>query len=229
MKIHRFIDSFDLSKNRLEVTEDAAHQMKNVLKLKKGEIVGLCDGKGKDALARVVDFGKNSVMLDIESLKENEAETKKKVTLYASLLKHDNFDLLIQKATEVGVTEIIPIICDRTIKADLKLDRAMRIAKEAAELAGRGVVPVVRSPSRFSVALGNRDTETGHYFFDASGSTLKLKAESIRLAAWIGPEGGWSDGESDEAKAAGLEIFTLGKQTMRGETAAIVASYLLGH
>ncbi len=229
MKIHRFIDSFDLSRREIELTGDTAHQIKNVLKLKKGERIILCDGKGKDGFGSLTDLGKNSVTVSLDKVDQNLGEPATKVTLYASLLKHDNFDLLIQKATEVGVSEIIPLICDRTVKGDLKLDRALRIAKEAAELSGRGIVPVVRSPSRFSIALGNRDMQTKHYFFDAAGTILKADKKLEKVAAWIGPEGGWSEDESKEAESAGLKIVTLGAQILRGETAAIVASYLLSH
>ncbi|MDQ7814803.1 MAG: RsmE family RNA methyltransferase [Patescibacteria group bacterium] len=229
MKIHRFIDSFDFSRKKIDISGDTAHQMKNVLKLKKSETIILCDGKGMDAVASIAEMGKSSVSVIIDQVRENDAEPKRLVTLYASVLKHDNFDLLIQKATEVGVSEIIPLICDRTVKADIRLDRAMRIAKEAAELAGRGKVPIVRSPSRFTIALGNRDAAAVHHLFDASGSELRQDMTDGSAAAWIGPEGGWSEEELEEAKKAGLKIATLGAQILRGETAAVVASYLLCH
>jgi 16S rRNA (uracil1498-N3)-methyltransferase len=229
MKIHRFIGNFDLKADRLKLPDEESHQIRNVLKLKPTEQIWLGDGQGNDALAVILDIGKKTVEVGIQDRLVNAAEPKHAVALYCAILKHENFDLVIQKATEVGATEIIPLITARTVKTDVKLERLWKIAKEAAELSGRGRIPVVRSPSRFAIAVENAASDAVHFMFDSSGTQFKMPpAKSVKaLAAWIGPEGGWNEEELELGRVKGFNIATLGPRILRGETAAIVATYLL--
>lgn len=227
MKIHRFIGDYDLKQDKLRLAGDEAHQIRNVLKLKPAEQLILCNGQGNEAVAVVLDVGKNATEVGIQERRRNEVETAQPVTLYCAILKHENFELVIQKATEVGVSEIIPLITARTVKTEVKLDRLMKIAKEAAELSGRGKIPVVRPPSRFALALAHAAEDAAHFIFDASGKPFKRPATAGPSAAWIGPEGGWSEDELAQTADRGFRAANLGPRILRGETAAIVASYLL--
>ncbi|MFA6274259.1 MAG: RsmE family RNA methyltransferase, partial [Candidatus Paceibacterota bacterium] len=131
MKIHRFIDNFDLSKKELEITGEIAHQIIKVLKLKIGEKIELSDGKGSVALAEIVKLNKNIVVVKIIApLHQDFAEqnSTKKVNLFCAILKKENFELVVQKTTECGIDKIIPIITSRTIKTGLNLERLKKIA-----------------------------------------------------------------------------------------------------
>jgi 16S rRNA (uracil1498-N3)-methyltransferase len=229
MKIHKFIGGFDLRADKLFLPDEESRQIRTILKLKPAERIILCDGQGNDALGVILEIGKKSVEVGIQERMKNSAEPTNTVALYCAILKHDNFDLVVQKATEAGVTEIIPLITSKTVKTDVKLERLWKIAKEAAEQSGRGRVPVVRSPSHFAIAAQNAEPTTTHYLFDAAGKLLKRTQtkSSGRFAAWIGPEGGWSNEEIELGRAKGFELASLGPRVLRGETAAIIATYLL--
>ena len=237
MKIHRFFvpagllpSASELPKTVTILDEELFHQWKNVLRLKPDEWVVLCDGTGTDASATIVGFGKKSVEVSIESLAKNESEPSRHVTLYCAALKRENFELVVQKAVEVGVSEIVPLITRRTIKTHLKRERLEKIAKEAAEQSGRGIVPMVHEERSFEDVLETATKNELHYFFDFGGKDFSLakngSSSAQNISLYIGPEGGWDEQEHDAAKKAGMNIVSLGSRVLRGETAAIVATFL---
>ena len=140
-KIHRFLLPADLS-----------HQIRDVLKMEAGEVVDLMDGQGMEARAKIISTD-GAVEVEIDSLRHNQSEPTIKVILYCAVLKKENFELVVQKATEVGASEIVPIISERTIKTGLKRDRLQKIVNEAAEQSGRGVVPTIHEAMTFKQAL----------------------------------------------------------------------------
>lgn len=226
MKRHRFIGPYDLRRTEIVLEDEAARQMTLVLKMHHGETVLLSDGKGREAEYEILEMKKKSVRLrQIGQVADVATEPGRFVALYAAILKRENFELVVQKATECGVSRIVPVISQRTIKKDVKLERLREIAKEAAELSGRGVVPEISEPMKLEQAL--QTAQGKKYFFDADGEGLDSRLrEKDALALFIGPEGGWSDEESEYAKRAGCEIASLGPRVLRGETAAIVATFL---
>ena len=228
MKIHRFIIQNNLKTDNLEIVDqEIVGQIKNVLRLKVGEEVIVGDGKGKEILAEIKEIGKSSIVLKINQVKENNNEPKNSVTLYCAVLKKENFELVTQKATEVGIKNIIPVISERTIKLGLNKERLEKIAKEAAEQSGRGVVPVISEPMSFEKAVESASREGSSFLFDSSGEVFKENSLNGEVSAFIGPEGGWTERELSLARSNGLSIVSLGKLTLRAETAAIIASYLL--
>ncbi len=233
MKIHKFIGDFALDHDAFKITdEETVHQIKNVLKLKPTEQIILCDGHKHDSLAVITNIDKRFIEVAIKERSDNEAETAIPVLLYCAILKRENFELVVQKATEAGVAEIFPLITSRTIKTDVKVERLLKIAKEAAELSGRGLIPTIHEPQKFETAVEHASDDTLNVLFEAEANDLKdvlMKNKATKLAAWIGPEGGWTDEEIDLALESGFKSVGLGPQVLRGETAAIVASYLLCH
>jgi len=249
MKIHRFIGPFDLTQKSLQIKDkEIVNQMKNVLRLKEGELVELCDGKDISAMAEIAKINKDSVDVLIEKIEKNKNKSKNKVSLFCAILKKENFELVVQKATECGISKIIPIITARTIKTGLNMDRLKKIAKEASEQSGRITVPEISEPIKFEDAIKNIGEES--VFFDASGElTFEMhcagwRAEHSKFSAenymriskdnsprsiWIGPEGGWTEEEIAKAKSLNFKIASLGTLTLRGETAAIIATYLISN
>jgi 16S rRNA (uracil1498-N3)-methyltransferase len=150
-----------------------------------------------------------------------DTEPARSVTLCCSILKRENFELVVQKATELGVSRIIPIIAERTVKTGLKMERLKAIAKEATEQSGRGVVPDISEPMSLTDALAL----PGHKLFFHTGTQAHPALSSDPALLFIGPEGGWSDRDVAAAVSAGCQVCSLGKRTLRGETAAIVACY----
>jgi 16S rRNA (uracil1498-N3)-methyltransferase len=248
-KIHRFISDFDLSKKEIEIKGEIAHQIIKVLKLKLGEKIELCDGKNINAIAEIVEIKKNTVLVKLGATLRHgytEQHNTKKVNLFCAVLKKENFELVVQKTTEVGVSKIIPIITSRTIKTGLNLERLNKIAKEASEQSGRLNVPELSEPISFLKAIEIADGE--NILFDASGElTFEMhcggcralhskfsaenyvrisKDDSLLANIFIGPEGGWTTEEIEIAKSHNFKIATLGSLTLRGETAAIISTYL---
>ena len=227
MKIHRFIGDFDFKSPNLNITEEnIVHQIVRVLNLKNGEKIILSDGKRNEIEGEIASIEKNSIKVKVNKKYKNTNESDKHVRLYCAILKKENFELVVQKATEIGVSEIIPIITDRTIKTSIKYERLQSIAHEASELSGRGIVPIIREATSYKIAM-LEENET-KLFFDISGEILdeNKTTNSKNISVYIGPEGGWSEEEHDLAKENGCIEISLGNLTFRGETAAIIASYL---
>jgi len=230
MKIHRFIGDFDLTKPELEISGKVAHQMIKVLKLKIGEKIELSDGKHISAMAEICNIDKNVVsvkILNLEALPPSGGKASPEVNLFCSIFKKENFELVVQKATECGVSKIVPIISARTIKTGLNLERLQKIAHEAAEQSGRNNVPEITEVKPLSDCLNS----TGkNIFFNSSGEPLGgLTAKSEKINIFIGPEGGWTPEEISLAKSLDFKIASLGPLILRGETAAIVATYLVSN
>jgi 16S rRNA (uracil1498-N3)-methyltransferase len=133
---------------------------------------------------------------------------------------------VVQKATECGVKKIVPLISARTVKTGLKKERLEKIIKEASEQSGRGMLPALMETMSFSEALEQAKDNEQNFFFDASGSSFAdqvLNNNSVGI--FVGPEGGWTSDEINLAKEKGCLLASLGQLILRGETAAIIASY----
>lgn len=213
---------------------DEARHLREVLRLKPGDGVSVFDGEGKEFRARVVQARRESAELELdEEIEPARPESPLRLTLAVALLKGEKFDLVVQKTTELGVTKIVPLI---TRYADIKLRdesdagkriaRWQRIALEAAKQSGRAVVPEVTLPD----SLGSVLQDSCLLFSERDGHSLnEVAAPGEAITAIIGSEGGWSDEELDQARAAGATIVTLGGRILRAETAAITAAVLMQH
>lgn len=230
MRLHRFIRDVDLSHKSMRLEDkELLNQIKNVFRLGADDKIILADGKGHEGVAEIKSFYKDGVELEVTDVVSKPISGKKPV-LYLAIIKKDNFELVTQKATECGITKIIPIITDRTVKLNLNMDRLYKIALEASEQSGRSDIPEVIEPIKFADALEN-SKEKLNIFFDASGEPIFdiLKEENSNIGAWIGPEGGWTEEEIKIAKEKGFSTASLGENTLRAETAAIVATYLISY
>jgi len=227
MRLHRFFVEGSLSKEgHASFDKELYNQLHNVFRLQKGDGVVLCDGKKNEASATIELLSKNEIKFKIEKIEKNLVEPKRNVILYCALLKRENFELIVQKATEIGVSCIVPLITKRTVKTSFRKERIEKIIKEAAEQSGRGIIPEIKSPLTFTGAIKEAKENSGNFFFDTSGEALKkVFGDKDKIGIWIGPEGGWDDMEIMLAKENKFDIISLGALTLRAETAAIVASY----
>jgi len=232
------IDSVDLA-------SDEARHLRDVLRLKPGDEVYVFDGAGKEFQCRVEESRRDAAQLRVISEAEPaRPESPLRLTLAVALLKGEKFDLVVQKATELGVTHVVPVI---TKHADIRLrdesDAAKRVARwqrialEAAKQSGRAIVPQLDSPVAFASLIQTESSDGAIrclMFSEREGQSLReaakhLPAEVSKITALVGSEGGWADEELEAARDAGWAIVTLGGRTLRAETAAIAVAVLLQH
>jgi 16S rRNA (uracil1498-N3)-methyltransferase len=216
------------------LTADEARHLRDVLRLKAGDEVYVFDGRGREFRCSVSTTKRDSAELQIEAeIEPAKPESQLQLNLCVALLKGEKFDLVVQKATELGVTQITPLI---TRYADIHLrdqsdatkrvTRWQRIALEAAKQSGRAFVPEISLPVAFEVAL---DFAGGIMFSEGSGETFDSLTETNSITALVGSEGGWADEEIEAAQARNFHIVTLGGRILRAETAAIAVTVLLQH
>lgn len=226
-----FVTAGDLESSSLTLTgENAQHA--RVLRLKEGEQVLLCDGEGREALCTVTAV--NPWELKLEELRESTTEASVKISVYMAFPKADKLEHVIQKATELGAYEIVAFPSARCVSRPdekslrKKLERWQKIAASAAEQSGRGRVPEVRVLPSYAAALAEAaGAEKALLFYEHEEAlTLKMALSSSpyhTVSLLTGPEGGLEEREVDQARAAGLQVCTLGKRILRCETAPLCA------
>jgi 16S rRNA (uracil1498-N3)-methyltransferase len=196
------------------------NQLRNVFRLRSGDEVILFDNSGFDFLVSIIGYEKDAVSFSIIKKIENNVLPSRETYLFASLVKKDNFEWIIQKATELGVSHIIPIISDRTEKKDLNIARAKRIITEACEQSGRGILPVLHEMLELEQALHTYKNIISIAWHTNANRFVSQDLVDI-IGVYIGPEGGWSDKEIETFNNHGVQIRSLGPQVLRSETAVI--------
>ena len=238
--LYQFRIPKDLNSNKLEILGEEAHHIANVLRLKEGTIVGLFDGFGYKAVGTILDITNDRVLVEITSDKVANTEPPVEVTLYQALPKKDKLELIIQKATELGVANIVPIVTKRTIvhidseKSGKKVERWNKIAQEACKQSGRAYVPQISEPVNFKTVLCNIKAELNLIPYEAeTEKSLKqvLRSSKVSMSKsigiFIGPEGGWDKGELEMAVNQGIIPVTLGPRILRTETASLAVLTLV--
>lgn len=207
-----------------------AHYLARVMRLSPNDAVILCDDASGEWAARVVEAGKREVTLEVvRQLRPREAVPA--FTLCAALLKKPRFDLVLEKATELGVAAIRPVVTRRCVADALNIDRARTVIAEAAEQCARTALPVLHEPVALSAMLRDWPDGTTLFFADEQGdaapAAAAFAAASSPAALLIGPEGGFDDAERGAVRAHGAaRPVVLGPRILRAETAAIAATAL---
>lgn len=234
--------AFDSNANDVTLAPDEARHLRDVLRLKVGDEVYVFDGAGKEFQCSVAESRRDSAKLKLVSeVAPARPESPLALTLAVALLKGEKFDLVVQKATELGVLRVVPVV---TKLADIRLRdesdatkrvaRWQRIALEAAKQCGRAVVPEIANPVPFQSLIQDFGEGRKLLFSERDGQPLReatqsFPAEPSPLTALVGSEGGWTDEELEAARQAGWPVVTLGGRTLRAETAAIAITALLQH
>ncbi len=231
MRLHRFILDLDLSTDQLGISDrEATNQIRNVFRMEAGDPFVVCDGKGMEATVQVISDDK-TIVAKVVDRRSVDTESATKVTLYCAVLKRENFELVVQKAVECGVAAIVPVISSRTVKLGVKLDRLQKIATEACEQSGRGIVPEIVEPMSLRLAIVHAKSNATNFLFEPGSPAFQPSQTSQPLqpsstGLFIGPEGGWDPAELDLMRAASFTAANLGPRILRAETAAIVATFL---
>lgn len=210
----------------MSIEGSQAHYLSRVMRVGPGDAVVLCDDITGEWAAHVVEAGKRSVVLEVaDRLREREGVPD--IWLCPALLKKDRFDLVLEKATELGVARVQPVLTRRCVADRLNLDRARAIVTEAAEQCARTALPEIAEPTKLDAFLRAFPTDRALFFADELGG--EPGAESFAAAPGpaailIGPEGGFDGAERDAVRAhAQARAIGLGPRILRGETAAIAA------
>lgn len=223
--------------------EEEHHHLSKVLRIKPGKRVWLIDEEGERYLAEVTEVGKQQTKLNILE-KTEKTEKKIHLTLAQALIKAKKMDLLIQKATELGMDAFVPVTASRSVvrlreNEAKKVERWQRIATEAAKQSRRSCVPAICFPQPFRSFIDNRSESKKLLLSEDRGRYLReilaeptgtLRAGGIpSVIIAVGPEGGWTKEEENSALERDFEAVRLGKQVLRSETAALAALAIISH
>ena len=234
-----FVEKKNISNDTAVIEGDDVKHIYKVLRLSAGEKVSINDCEGKEYLGHIDEVNKSKVIVSlIEALPVNN-ESFVNIYLYQGLPKSSKMDLIVQKATELGVKAITPVVTERVVvKSELgefrKVDRWNRIALEACKQCKRTLIPRINIPVEFGELLSELEAmdlivvpyenENG---FGIKNLIGEIKDEVKNIAIIIGPEGGFADAEIQRLKASGAYIVTLGPRILRTETAGFVCASLL--
>lgn len=240
--MHRFyVSNEQIGDDKISIYGQDVNHIKNVLRLSKGEKIAICNGQGQDFYCIIETVSSDCIEAIIESSEDTETELDLKMYLFQGLPKKDKMELIIQKAVELGVHEIVPVVTSRTIvkidnpaKEAKKLERWQAIAESAAKQSGRGIIPKVHNVVNFNEALVmTEDLDTAIIPYEkadgieASRTLISNAAHSGSVGVFIGPEGGFDDSEINKAMSKGIMPVTLGRRILRTETAGLTTLSLL--
>lgn len=235
-----FVKPEQVADGTITVTGNDVNHIKNVLRMSCGDEISVSDGCGRDYFCTIDEIGREQILLHIENSWDSYVELPAKLYLFQGLPKGDKMELIIQKAVELGVYEIIPVVTARTIvkldakKEAKKLARWQLVARSAAKQSGRGMIPKVAAPISFKEAVAaakKLDMAVMPYErakgMDAARGLVHSMRGKKSIGIFIGPEGGFDCSEVSQALAANIETMTLGQRILRTETAGLTVLSIL--
>ncbi len=235
-----FVSPEAISENEVQITGDDVNHIKNVLRMRQGEQVVVSCGRGIDYNCVIQEVKEQVILLDIQREEPAVTELPVRIILFQALPKKDKMEFVIQKAIELGASEIVPVQTKRCIvkldakKEEKKLQRWKTIAESAAKQSGRALVPEIHSIMTLREALAyGGDIETLMIPYElcedmtGSVSVMQEAAKGESIGIFIGPEGGFERSEVEEAMEAGAVPISLGKRILRTETAGLAALSVL--
>ncbi|WP_031437114.1 16S rRNA (uracil(1498)-N(3))-methyltransferase [Methylobacter tundripaludum] len=230
MRVSRLYTSAPLTTGKLiELDDDNGHYVRTVLRLKKDAEIILFNGHGGEYLCTVAEVSRKAVLIDAGQWSDRSVESPLQITLGLGISRGDRMDLTVQKAVELGVNHITPLLTERCVvqfKGEKKPQRLLhwqKIVQHAAEQSGRTSLPPLLEVAQLQNWLGNQ--QGLKVFLDPYAETTlsELKPETMKVTLLTGPEGGFSNQERDAAKASGFIPVRLGSRILRTETASLAA------
>ena len=223
----------------ITITGDDLRHIRTVLRKQPGDLLTLLDGQGKEYTVRITAIEKAEIDTEIVDRRERHPSFPA-IVLGQGLPKSDKMDLIVQKATELGVSSIVPLMTERTIvkvrDEEKRGERWQKIAREAAMQCGRPDIPQVKAIRSFSTFIRSLvpGPETLLLIPWEEGTELvknviRRHLDATHVVVLIGPEGGFSQAEADAAKDRGFHLVSLGPNILRTETAAMAALAMIGY
>ncbi|HVC30777.1 MAG TPA: 16S rRNA (uracil(1498)-N(3))-methyltransferase [Steroidobacteraceae bacterium] len=225
------------SGSRQIIEGDAANHIARVLRLRPGDPLVLFDGRGGEHAARIEEFPRGAVIVTVGDRSAADRESPLRLTLAQGISRGERMDWVVQKATELGVTRIVPMLTERSVvKLDARQSERKRahwqgIAVAACEQSGRNTVPDIAAPLGLEEFLRAADVRAARLLLSPAGNLRidELETPQAEAIVLIGPEGGLAEAEQRAAIAAGFMAVRLGPRVLRTETAAVAALTLLQH
>lgn len=230
--MHWFFCSEEITSDEYTITGEDASHISRSLRMRAGERLTLCSKYQTEYTCEITDITDRAVTVRILSETPCVNEPELKVTLFQAVTKGEKFDLIVQKAVELGVSEIVPVLTSRCVSrpdeksAAKKATRWQKISRQAAMQSRRGVIPNVLPLTSFEKALEySKNFETSLLFYEGGGESIsRLLNRSVKSAAvFIGSEGGFSPAEVEAFQKSGGRVATLGRRILRAETAPLAA------
>lgn len=228
MRLSRFFIDAPLALGIQSLPEAQAHYIARVLRLNAGDAVQLFDGSGVEYRGTLREVGKKGVTAELHERQDGLAEPALRIHLGQGMSRGERMDWAIQKATELGVAELTPLLTERCEvrlneeRADKRLAHWRQVAISACEQCGRSVLPVIHPPLALSDWLARTEAEL-RLVLHPVARPLSTHTSPQSLAFLIGPEGGLADAEIAQAEALGFQTARLGPRVLRTETAPVVA------
>jgi 16S rRNA (uracil1498-N3)-methyltransferase len=228
MRLHRFYiapEEAELVQSLWINSTELRNQWLKVLRYRAGDEVVLFDGIAAERLYKIERIEPDAIKLELVTEFERKLP-QKHIYLLWSLLKKDKNDWVVQKCTELGISNFIPLLADRSEKTGFNVERATKIAIEAAEQCGRSDIPHIREPLTLAEAIGEYKEKITIFICDESMITVNNQLSNAQqpLGVLIGPEGGWTESELNLLKSENFGSLHLGNLTLRAETAAVAAT-----
>ena len=226
----RFFSEADVSSDRLQLTGKEAHHLQRVLRMQPGESVWLFDGQGREVLAEIVSIDRDAVQLQVVERRLAASDAGLPVTIATGVPKGDRFRWLIEKATELGVQRIVPLITQRSIVDPGlgKLDKLRQTIVEACKQCGRTRLMELTDPLSWRDCLTQEFPGRDAWIAHPTGTPVAATGATAQLPPLylVGPEGGFTETEVAEALAAGARPMQLGPRILRIETAVVAIATL---
>ncbi len=230
MRLHRFYisESIGLQTEFSVNSAELVNQIRRVFRLKNEDSVIVFDGSGSDYVCRIENSDKDSITFAVVESSRSRSMPETNVVLCAAMVKKDTFEWIAEKATELGISKIIPIIAERSEKKSLNESRLKKIVIEASEQSGRGTIPLIDQSRTLADAVAwiseRRIPAIAFHIEGAPFDASEFKHENEKqFEIFIGPEGGWSDDEIALFHTNNIPVRCLGTQVLRAETAVVAA------
>lgn len=220
-----------IPQNKITLDEEQSRHIAKALRMKAGDMLTLSCGDGSDYGCIIDNISSGLVTLSVCYKQANASEPSVRVTLYQGVPKGDKLEDVIQKCTELGISRICPVLTHRSVSrpdekaAKKKQARYQKIALEAAQQSGRGIIPEIMPMQKLANAVKADDSELKILFYEGGGQSLKsLIGKDVKsVSIYIGPEGGFEKEEVEQIEAANGKIATLGARILRTQTAPVAA------
>lgn len=224
----------EIDGDKVILNEEQSRHIAKSLRMKVGDMLTLCDGAGSDYGCIIDEITKDYVALSVCYKQASNSEPDVKLYLYQGVAKGDKNEDIIQKCVELGIYEVTPVLTKRSVsrpdekQAKKKQTRYQKIALEAAQQSGRGIVPAINEMTDFKTAVSNCTADLKILFYEGGGESLtkiiKNNKNAQSIAIFIGPEGGFEKSEVEAVLNAGGISATLGKRILRTQTAPVAAT-----